>query len=62
MKANVYISFSKCTEINNEKIRVSDVADVWCSDSNILHQIKMVVIGRVDGKNDKADHKVSSVV
>ena len=53
MKENVYISFSKCTEIKNEKIRLSDVADVWCSDSKLLSQLKTVVIGRVDGGSDR---------
>ena len=53
MKANVYISFSKCTEIKNEKIRISDVADVWCSDNKLLSQLKAVVIGKVDGGCDR---------
>ena len=53
MKENVYISFSKCTEIKNEKIRISDVADVWCRDNKLLSQLKAVVIGKVDGGCDR---------
>ena len=53
MKENVYISFSKCTEIKTEKIRILDVADVWCSDNKILTQIKNMVIGRVEGGSDR---------
>ena len=53
MKENVYISFSKCIEIKNEKIKISDVADVWCSDNKLLSQIKTAVIGSVDGRSDR---------
>lgn len=54
MNENVYISFSKCTEIQTEKIRLMDVADVWCANASILVQIKSLVIGKVDGTKDNA--------
>lgn len=53
MRENVYINFSKCTETKNEKIRISEVANVWCSNEKILAHIKNVVIGRVDGIADR---------
>lgn len=52
MGENVYISFAKCTEIKNEKIRVSDVADVWCQNEKTLTQIKNTVIGNVNNAKD----------
>lgn len=52
MGENVYISFAKCTEIKNEKIRVSDVADVWCQNEKTLAQIKNTVIGNVNNAKD----------
>lgn len=52
MGENVYISFAKCTEIKSEKIRVSDVADVWCQNEKTLAQIKNTVIGNVNNAKD----------
>lgn len=52
MGDNVYLNFSKCTEVKKEKIQLSDVAEVWCSNEKILHQIKAFVIGRINNDKD----------
>ena len=53
MNEEVYISFGRSTEVNNEKITLQDVAEIWCSDNAILSGLKNTVIARVNTDRDK---------
>ncbi len=53
MGEDVYINFSKCSEVTNEKITVQDVAEVWCSDTALLSGIKNTAIARLKGDRDE---------
>lgn len=44
MSDTVYISFSKNTQVNTEKITVGRVADVWCKDNHIAARVKSIVL------------------
>ena len=52
MNEDVYINFSKCSEVSNEKITIQDVAEVWCSDTALLAGIKNTAIARLKGDKD----------
>lgn len=52
MNEEVYINFSKCSEVHNEKITIQDVAEVWCSDTALMSGIKNTTIARLKGDSD----------
>ena len=43
----VYISFSKNTQLDTDKITVGKVADVWCSDGSTAAKVKSIVLADV---------------
>ena len=53
MNEEVYINFSKGSEVHNEKITVQDVAEVWCKNTAILSGIKNTAIARVNSDKDR---------
>ena len=52
MNEEVYINFSKCSEVNSEKITIQDVAEIWCSDTALMSGIKSMAIARLKGDRD----------
>lgn len=52
MNEEVYINFSKCSEVHNEKITIQDVAEVWCSDTALMSGIKNTAISHLKGDRD----------
>ena len=53
MKEEVYMNFSKSSEVHSEKITVQDVCEVWCRNSAILSGIKNTAIARVGTDKDR---------
>lgn len=53
MCRNLYINFSKCSEVENEKVTIDDVAKVWCKDSAVLAGVKNTVISHMKGNTDE---------
>lgn len=53
MSEEVYLSFGKSSEVNNEKITIQDVGEVWCKDPAILSGVKNTAIARVNTDKDK---------
>lgn len=49
MSETVYISFNKNTEVNNRKVRIGDVASVWCADNAVTARVKTINIVNVPG-------------
>ena len=47
MEKKLYINFSKNTEVNHERVTIGDIASVWCSDKNVLAQVKSLTVLKV---------------
>lgn len=53
MKEEVYISFMKSSECCNTRIKLSDVAEIWCKDETLLSGIGNIVLAHPDDKKDR---------
>ena len=53
MKEEVYISFSKSSECCNDRIKLRDVAEIWCDNEMLLSGIGNMVLAHPDNKKDK---------
>ncbi len=47
MSETVYVSFSKNTEVNTRRVKLGDVASVWCADNSISAKVKAITIVNV---------------
>ncbi|MCM1307595.1 MAG: stage V sporulation protein AA [Butyrivibrio sp.] len=47
MSETVYISFSKNTEVHKRKVKMSDVASVWCADGSVAARVKAITVVNV---------------
>lgn len=47
MSETVYISFNKNTEVNNRKVKMSDIASVWCADNSMAARVKAITVVNV---------------
>ena len=43
----VYISFNKNTEVHERKVKMSDIASVWCSDGSMAARVKAITVVNV---------------
>ena len=53
MKEDVYISFTKSAECCFDRIRLGDVAEIWCNDDALMSGIKNVVLAHPKENRDR---------
>ena len=53
MKEDVYISFTKSAECFFDRIKLGDVAEIWCNDDALMSGIKNVVLAHPEGNRDR---------
>ncbi len=63
MSETVYLSFSKNTQVHNQKVRIGQAASIWCSDNHIAARIKaMTLVNVPDVKSRRYVFSVMKVV
>ena len=53
MKEEVYISFTKSAECRKDRIKLGDVAEIWCNDDTLLSEIKNLVLAHPKENKDR---------
>ena len=53
MNEEVYISFSKSSECCNDRVKLRDVAEIWCNDETLMSGIGNVVLAHPNDKKDR---------
>lgn len=53
MNRDVYISFTKKTQVTGDRIKLGDVAEIFCEDNNLLGNLKNLVLAHNNSPKDK---------